>query len=626
MRHSTPLWKTLLIIILLLLGAIYAAPNLYGDDPSVQISGKNQVKVSEVTEQAVKEILAAAHLPIKQLELHREVDQLLVRFNDVEDQLKAQALIKKQLGEDYATALNLAAKTPRWLTRLGAQPMKLGLDLRGGVHFLMTIDVDSLVERRLTGDVRTLAEAFRNHHVRYTSVHRRGDAIVMNFRDDNEREGGLNVIKRSFPELAVRKISPQGQWQLSATMTPAARLQAQNYAVDQTLTILRNRINELGVAEPIVQRQGADRVLVDLPGIQDTARAKQILGGTATLEFHMVDVDHDVRDAMQGNIPLGSRLYPYNERPYLLKDAVILSGASIAGALSSFDEQGRPAVNVRLGGGGESLFHRVTRNNIGKPMAIVYVETLMKPYKTQGKVQYRTKKQERIISVATIRDALGNNFVISGLMDPQEARDLALLLRAGALPAPINIVEESTVGPSLGKMNIRKGIISIEVGFAFIVLFMVAYYRFFGFVADLALAMNLVFVVAILSVMGATLTLPGIAGIVLTVGMAVDANVLIFERIREELRKGTTPLAAIQAGYDRAFATIVDSNVTTLIAAAALFALGTGAIKGFAITLTIGLLTSMFTAITGTRVLVNGYYSKRRSRGLTLSIGIKHHQ
>ncbi|MHA7840985.1 MAG: protein translocase subunit SecD [Gammaproteobacteria bacterium] len=624
MTHFTPPWKTLLVIALVLLGMIYALPNLYGDDPSIQISGKNNFKVSNITEETVKKVIATAQLSAKQFELDKNANQLLVRFNDVEDQLKAQDIVKKQLGDGYAVALNLAAKTPGWLARLGAQPMKLGLDLRGGVHFLMTIDVDSLIERRLTGDVRTLTEALRNSHIRYTSVRRSGDAIVMSFRDAEERERGLNLIKRSFPELVARKTGVAEHWQLSATMTPSARLQAQNYAVDQTMTILRNRINELGVAEPIVQRQGADRVVVDLPGIQDTARAKQILGGTATLEFHMVDVTHDIREALQGNMPIGSRLYHYNDRPYLLKNQVILSGASIAGALSSFDEQGQPAVNVRLGGGGESLFHRVTRNNIGKPMSIVYVETVMKPYQVNGSVQYRPKKQERIISVATIRDALGNNFVISGLTDAQEARDLALLLRAGALPAPINIIEESTVGPSLGKMNIRKGIISIEVGFAFIVLFMIAYYRFFGFVADIALAINLVLMVAILSIIGATLTLPGIAGIVLTVGMAVDANVLIFERIREELRNGTTPIAAIHAGYDRALATIIDSNVTTLIAAVALFALGTGAIKGFAVTLSIGLLVSMLTAITVTRIIVNSYYSKRRGGRLKLSIGINH--
>lgn len=614
--------KLFLLLSLVLIGILYALPNWYGEDPSIQLLAKNHQAFDETTVKTVDKTITTAKLPYKNLQSDPTHGELLVRFYNVEDQLKAQAMLKQQLAEDYEVALNLAPKTPRWLTYLGATPMKLGLDLRGGVHFLISVEVNALIERRLTGMIRTISDTLRIHHLQYTAIHRQGMAIFMNFRNEEDKQEGVRLIKNYLPDLIVQPSSAKSQVKLSLSST--AQLAAQNYAVDQTMTILRNRINELGVAEPIVQRQGANRIVVDLPGIQDTSRAKAILGGTATLEFHMVDVDNSVNEALQGNLPLSSRLYYYENHPYLLKNMVILSGTSIVGALSSFDEEGQAVVNVRLGGGGESLFHQVTRDNIGKPMAIVYVETVMKPYNQAGKINYHLKKQERIISVATIRDALGNNFVISGLGDRQEARDLALLLRAGALPAPINVIEESTVGPSLGKMNITKGIVSIEVGFVLIMIFMVIYYRFFGLVANLALVFNLIGMIAILSLLGATLTLPGIAGIVLTVGMAVDANVLIFERIREELRQGMPPFAAIQAGYDRAFATIVDSNVTTLIAAVALFALGTGAIKGFAVTLTIGLLTSMFTAISGTRIMITTYYQCCRRQRLNLSIGIKH--
>ncbi len=401
-------------------------------------------------------------------------------------------------------------------------------------------------------------------------------------------------------------------------MTPQAVNDARQYTIEQTMTILRNRVNELGVAEAVVQQQGSSRVAVDLPGIQDSARAKRILGGTATLEFRMVDVEHDVRNAGNGLTPVGSKQYKYENSAVLLKNQVILSGDSITSARSGVADDGSPAVMIRLGGGGESLFNRVTRQNVGKPMAIVFVETKTDRKELDGKIVKSRRKVERVISVATIRSALGNNFQISGLGDIQESRNLALLLRAGALPAAIDIVEERTVGPTLGLANIQRGVLSLKVGMGIILLLMLAYYRLFGFVADIALALNLVLIVAILSIVGATLTLPGIAGIVLTVGMAVDANVLIFERIREELRNGMTPHAAIHSGFERAFSTIVDANVTTLIVAIVLFGVGTGPIKGFAVTLIIGLLTSMLTAITFTRAMINLMYGGRTVQRLSI--------
>ncbi len=616
-----PLWKYILLIIIVGLGILYSLPNVYGEDPAVQISAHRNTQIDAALVKEVKTTLKAQDLPYQSIS--SEDNALLIRFKDAETQLKANDVLRAKLGDGYTVALNLASTTPAWLTAIGAKPMKLGLDLRGGVHFLLAIDVDSLVNHRINGDARSIREELRRERIRYHNLRTHKDhSISLQFANKTDMDKALSLIKKQFPELLVTRGGTEGNNDVILQMSPTAKLQAQDYAVAQTTTILRNRINELGVAEPVVQRQGASRIAVDLPGVQDTARAKQILGGTATLEFHLVDIANDVQNAVAGSAPVGTKVYHYLDQPLLLKDQVVLSGTSITGATSSIGEDGRPAVNIRLGGGGEALFYRITGDNVGKPLAIIYVETKLQSHLENGKVVFTPKKTERVINVATIKSALGNNFQITGLDDAKEARNLALLLRAGALPAPISIIEESTVGPSLGKENIKMGIFSVEVGFVFIILFMVAYYRVFGLVANLALGMNLVLLVAVLSILGATLTLPGIAAIVLTVGMAVDANVLISERIREELRNGMSPHASIEAGYERAFSTIVDANVTTLIAAVAMFAIGTGAVKGFAVPLTIGVLTSMYTSIAGTRAVIQLIYGNKRHLK-NISIGIK---
>jgi len=617
--NKYPRWKYILIIFVILIGVIYALPNLFGEDPAIQVSAHSSNEITKKTVETVESTLKDNNLKDKSITQEDE-DNLLVRFYNSQSQLKAQDLLKAALGDDYTVALNLASTTPEWLRKFGANPMKLGLDLRGGVHFLLAIDIDSLLERRINGDMRSIGDELRSQRIRYSGLTTTKDNVIkIKFRNEADLKKSQKIITKRFPELQVTTKDDEGIYQITATMTPAALIKAQNYAVDQTTTILRNRINELGVAEPVVQRQGANRISVDLPGVQDSARAKQILGGTATLEFHLVDVQSDPDQAEKSGAPVGTKLYYYNDAPVLLKNRVVLSGTSITGAVSSIGENGQPAVNIRLGGGGESLFYRITGDNVGKPLAIVYVETKMSNKMIDGKLVLKPKKTEKVINVATIQSALGNSFQITGL-EQEEAQNLSLLLRAGALPAPISIIEESTVGPSLGEENIKMGVLSVEIGFVLIVLFMIAYYRVFGIVADFALLLNLVFMLAVLSIINTTLTLAGIAGIVLTVGMAVDANVLIFERIREELRNGLTPHAAIKAGYERAFATIVDSNITTLIAAVALAGIGTGSIKGFAVVLIIGILTSMFTAITVTRAIVHLIYGNRNIKKLSIGI------
>ncbi len=612
-------WKFVLIILVTLFGIIYAVPNWYGDEPAVQISTSNEAAIDALPSQ-VEKLLAAANLPIKSYQT--QSDGLLVRFNSTNDQLAAQTQLAGQLGSQYAVALNLAPTTPKWLTSIGANPMRLGLDLRGGVHFLLAIDVNALLNRRISGDSRSISDELRSQNIRYSSINVTPDNhIILGFRDADAANKASRLVASQFPELLLVANNKDNLLELNFSMTPQAVIDAQNYAVEQTTTILRNRINQLGIAEPTVQRQGADRIAVDLPGIQDMTRARQILGGTATLEFRLVDVNHDPNAAAQGVVPAGDKLYRSDDGPILLQNRVILSGTSITGAVASTGEDGRPSVNIRLGGGGEATFYRITGDNVGKPLAIVYVESKMTPAEQDGKTVYHTQKSERIISVANIQSALPNQFQITGLSSATEANDLALLLRAGALPAPISIIEESTIGPTLGAQNIHKGVMSVEIGFILIVVFMAIYYSLMGLIADVALLLNLILIIAVLSVLGATLTLPAIAGIVLTVGMAVDANVLIFERIREELRLGMSPQASIQAGFERAFATIVDANVTTLIAAIALFGIGTGAVKGFAVTLTIGILISMFTAVTATRALIYLCYGGRK-KVQRLSIGI----
>ena len=614
-----PWWKNLLVVVVTAIAFIYAAPNLFGEDPAVQVSGSNAtIAVDTAVLDKVKSALDSANIPAQTAELDNR--SLLFRFASTDVQLKAKDIIQQTLGNDYLVALNLAPATPGWLRALGAMPMKLGLDLRGGVHFLMQVDVDSVLKQRVEGDLHSISQQLREEHVRYTGLTRdNNNTIQIEFKTQDAMNNAYHFLVQRFTEFAWAKSSAADSFQLKGTLDPAALQRARQDTLEQAMNTLRNRVNELGVSEAVVQQEGASRVAIDLPGIQNSTEAKNILGKTATLEFHLVDTAHDAVAAVGGIAPPETHVYNYEGgRPVLLHNDIILRGSSITSASSGFGEDGRASVNVRLGGGGESLFTKTTAENIGKPMAVLYVETKPDTREVDGKKIITYQTERRVISVATIQSTLGNSFQITGLTSQDEARTLALLLRAGALPAPVATIEEREVGPSLGKQNIHMGVLSVAVGFALVVVFMAVYYGVMGLIADLALAMNLVLIVALLSLLGATLTLPGIAGMVLTVGMAVDANVLIFERIREELRHGMGVQASIHAGYERAFATIVDANVTTLIVAVVLFSLGSGAVKGFAVTLTIGILTSMFTAITGTRALVNWLYGAKPIKKISI--------
>lgn len=618
MQNRYPLWKNLLLIITVIIGFIYALPNLYSEDPSIQISSQAAAVNLDQLAQQVGEALDKAkisHHPIL-----TSGDHVEVRFNSTDAQLLAQDTIKNLLGSQYTVALNLAPATPNWMNYIGAQPMKQGLDLRGGVHFLLEVDVDSVINRRFEGLLKAISQDLREAGIRYAGIrYLPGQGIDIRFRSEDTMNKALAELKEKFPDLTVEKST--AIYSLLSSLSASELNTIRQNTIEQTMSILRNRVNELGVGEAVVQQQGATRIGVDLPGIQDAARAKQILGGTATLEFHLVDEDSDPQIAQQtGAIPVNSKLYSLYGRPILLKRQVVLSGDAITSAVSSFDQQtATPAVQIQLGGG-EGLFTKITRDNIGKHMAIVYVESKASNQLVNGQEQRTTQREERIISAPVIQSALGNSFQITGLVDNKEASNLALLLRAGALPTVIYPVEERTVGPSLGKENIRRGIVSLEVGMGLILVLMFVYYRFFGLVANIALFLNLILLSALLSIIGATLTLPGIAGFVLTVGMAVDANVLIYERIREELRHGLSPQAAVYAGYDRAFSTIIDANLTTLIVGIVLFAIGTGPVRGFAVILCLGLLTSMLTSITYTRAIVNWYYGSRNVKKLSIGI------
>lgn len=618
--NQYPLWKYLLVLAVMVVGCIYALPNLYGDDPAVQISTSRGTGVGSDVEKKVRDILRHASLPFKSIEHINK--SLRVRFRDTEIQLKAKQAIRDGLNNTYVVALNLAPATPGWLRAINASPMYLGLDLRGGVHFLMEVDMKAAVDQakeRYVSDIRSL---LRENRVRYLDIGTSRDAdVVIKLRNAPDLDASRKLITKEYQDLEVAE--PQGGAKdhvLRVNISPKELKQTREFALEQNITTLRNRVNELGVAEPVIQRQGQDRIVVELPGVQDTARAKEILGATATLEFRLVDTAHDVQDAVAGRVPPSARLYhDRSNNPVLLKKQVIVTGNQIIDASSGFDQQtGSPAVFVTLDSNGARKMAKTTQENIGHPMGVVYIEHKTETRMIDGKPVKTTKKVEQVINVATIRDAFSKRFQITGLDSPEEARNLALLLRAGALAAPIDIIEERTVGPSLGQDNINQGFMSTVIGFVVVVIFMVIRYKLFGVLADLALTANVVLIVAILSMLQATLTLPGIAGIVLTVGMAVDANVLIFERIREELRNGNTPQASINAGYERAMATIADSNITTLIAALVLFGLGTGPIKGFAVTLSIGILTSMFTAIMGTRAIANLIYGGRKLNKLTI--------
>ena len=618
MQNKYPLWKNLMLIAIAVIGFIYAIPNLYTENPVVQISSDTTID-PEALKAQVENTLKQAKLDYKSLIV--ENDGVEVIFASTDSQLLARDVIKNALDSQYTVALNLAPSTPQWLESIQARPMKQGLDLRGGVHFLLEVDVESVIGRRYEGFMKNIGQELREMGVRYSGIRYVADkGIDLRFRDIASMDNALAALKQKIPDVVFVKSKEDNS--VLASISPGELNIIRQTTIDQTMSILRNRVNELGVGEAIVQQQGATRVAVDLPGIQDAARAKQILGGTATLQFYLVDQESDPVIAKQtGAVPVTDKLYMMDGAPILLKRQVVLSGDSITSAVSSFDQQtATPAVQIQLGGGGESLFTKVTRENIGKRMAIVYVETKITIQLINGVEKRLTHREERVISAPVIQNALGNNFQITGLTDSKEASNLALLLRAGALPAAIYPIEERTVGPSLGKENIRRGVVSLEVGMGLILILMLVYYQFFGLIADIALLLNLVLLCALLSVIDATLTLPGIAGIVLTVGMAVDANVLIYERIREELRSGMSPQAAIYAGYERAFSTILDANITTFIVAVILFAVGTGPVRGFAVTLSLGLLTSMLTGITYTRAMVNWYYGGRCVKKLSIGI------
>ncbi len=608
-----PAWKYVLLATSMVFGMVFALPNLFGDEPAVQVSSARGFDLSRELVIEVERTLDAAGIEHGPIEF--DPQRLLVRFANVDIQQRAADQLRDALGNAFVVALNLAPATPAWLRALNARPMVLGLDLQGGVHFLMEVDMDTARSQQLDRFVDDIRNQMRDNRIRYRSVRRDRDSLTAEYRSLEDREQALRVLERELEELELSTRDASETFDIVGRVREEVLQELQQTALRQNITALRNRVNELGVAEPIIQQQGADRIVVQLPGVQDTAQAKLILGSTATLEYRAVDTQNDPFEAQRtGRVPPQSRLYfQRNGDPILLDRRLIVSGDNLIGAAAGFGaDTGAPEVSVTLDGVGARRMFDFTSENVGNPMAVVFIEQRPETRMVDGEEVRTTRRVEEVISVATIREPFGRRFRTTGLASAVEATQTALLLRAGALAAPIEIVEERTVGPSLGQDNIDQGFRSVIIGFALVLVLMAIYYRVFGLVANLALTANLMLVVALLSLLGATLTLPGIAGIVLTVGMAVDANVLIFERIREELKLGNTPQAAIRAGYDKAFSTIADANVTTLIAALVLFMFGTGPVKGFAVTLSLGIVTSMFTAILGTRAIINLIYGRRK--------------
>ena len=612
------------MVLLIAIGFFYALPNLYGEDPALQISGTRGLEIDAATNDRIKAVLDNKNIAG---DYTLENGQLLIRFNSTEEQLQAKEVVSKELGDNYVTALNLAPATPAWMRSLGMHPLKLGLDLRGGVHFLMEVDMDEAMKKMRTQLVNDFRTELRNKDLRLSGAKAEGDHVEVNFRDAQTRDQAMAALKKAHQDFTFQAIDQDDKYLLIAQMTPKKLSEIRTNAVDQNINIIRNRVNELGVSEPLVQRQGADRVVVELPGIQDTARAKEILGATATLEFRLVDSNADVSAAAEGHVPAGDEvIFDSKNYPVVVQKQVILTGDHIVDANSSTDENGRPQVNISLDSRGGSIMSNFTKDNVGKPMATNFIEYKVvvdddpnAPKTGDKDYKPKFKKVEQIINVATIQTRLGSSFRITGIDSVKEAHNLALLLRAGALIAPIQIVEERTIGPSLGQQNIDNGLRAMIYGLVFLVIFMVIYYKGFGLIADLALIFNLVLLVGIMSLIpGATMTLPGIAGIVLTLGMAVDANVLIYERIREELLAGRSIQLAIDEGYGRAFVTIADSNITTFITALILFMVGTGSVKGFALVLMIGLASSMFTAVTACRAIVNVVWGGRDLKHLSI--------
>ena len=608
------IWRYILIVFVLTLGVVYSLPNLYSPDPAVQISYLDSNQTADLKlKEKLREVLNDELDYSSNLEIETNQKYALIRLPNSEKQLEVKELLSMNMGNDVVIALNLAPTTPQWLRDLNAEPMKLGLDLRGGVHFLLEVDTNTAIKNRLDGTLEDIKRRLREEKIRYKSLLvEKNQSINIALSKETTKDSVIDFIRDNYPQFEI-SFSDNKPNNIFLVLSDESISQIQSDAIDQNLTTLRNRVNELGVSEPIVQRQGKTRIVVQLPGVQDTSEAKKILGKTATLEFHL-EAELDTPRTRKTSYPHRDARMGFSE----LQDTVIIGGDSVATAQASFDENGMPQVNITLDGQGGAKMHRATRGNIGKRLGVLFVEQRLKTsYKTdlQGNIEVieETFETKEIISLATIRAALGSQFRITGLDSPSESSELALLLRAGALAAPMRFVEERTVGPSLGQDNINAGVLSMQIGMAFVIIFILFWYRTFGVAASIALGTNIVLLVAIMSILSATLTLPGIAGIVLTVGMAVDANVLIFSRIREELKSGTSPLQAIDAGYDKAFLTIFDANFTTLLVAVILYSLGTGPIKGFAITLSIGILTSMFTAIIGTRALIYLIYRNKQN-------------
>ena len=602
MLNKFPLWKNMMILLVIVFGLTYAAPNFYPPDAAVQLSGQSgAMAIDEVVLEKVEGALAEGN--IEYFGGEADGESALVRIQDKDLQLRAKELIQAEMGGEYIVALNLAPTTPDWLSSLGGTPMKLGLDLSGGVHFLLEVDLDSALAVRLEGDLGEIKTALRDERIRYRSLELKGNQIIGQFRDADQIAKAMTIVRTNFRDLQPQSAPGQNPLSMVLNLSEAATNTLEDNAIKQNLTSLRNRVNELGVSEPLVSRQGKNRIVVELPGVQDTAEAKRIIGKTANLEFRLESQGRG-GDSFEFRTPGGQGPNA------LLEKKAVITGENVTDARASFDENGRPQVNITLDSSGGWQMGHATRDNIGRRLGVLFIEyktKLEKSVSETGEVEITPIPfvEKHIISLATVQAQLGKQFRITGLDGQRESSELALLLRAGALAAPMYIVEERTIGPSLGADNIALGVKSVTVGMAFVLLFMVVIYRAFGLAANVALGMNLLLLVAFMSLLGATLTLPGIAGIVLTVGMAVDANVLIFSRIREERREGASVQSAISAGYDRAFVSILDANITTLIVALILFLIGSGPVQGFAVTLSIGILTSMFTSIVMTRGLVN---------------------
>lgn len=613
-----PLWKYILLVVILALGLLFALPNAYRDEPAVQISSTGTALIDNALVATVKSTLDAEKISYEAID--PEKNELLIRFKDFDQQLAAKSALQAVLDKDYSVAVNMVTTAPQWLLNLGPTPMKLGLDLRGGVHFLLQVDVDTVIRKQEKSDIRAFAESLRSADLHYSGIQQQATGLAIQFRDGSTMSKAQALIQQQFTDYTVQANTENG-YNLVATLSPAALSKLRDYIMGQTITVLNNRVNALGVAEAVIARQGVDRISIDLPGVQDTAEASQILGGNATLEMHLVNETADLSEAMRGIVPLGSKLYRMSEgQPIVLYNQILLTGDAITSASADFDQNGRAAVNIKATGSQVADFHRITGENIGKRMGIVLINVKNTTQTVNGQKVNVAQPIETVINAATIQSALPGSFQVTGLSSPQMAKNLAIQLRSGTTPANLIPLQERVVGPSLGQANISHGVISIVTGFILIVIFMAIYYRIFGLIANVALFSNLILIIALMSVIGFTLSLPAMAAIVLTLGMAIDANVLIFERIREELRNGTPVQAAIHAGYERAFATIVDANVTSLIVATILFALASSAIQAFAVTLIVGLLTSMTTAIMGTRAIVNLMYGGKNIKHLPIGI------